>query len=129
MLAQMIHVIGGMKDPAKLGKLQAAVLKRVCEISKTDPVTHLQLLAGSIAETLTHEEADAYAQLRFESMEPEEGETADMFHRRLKRERETFAKLYPNWRIKRSATTAADWRPGGNAGIRADPLREWGDAV
>jgi len=129
MLQQMLHVIGGMKDTHKLGKLQAAVLQRVCEVSNTDPVTHLQLLAGSIAENLTHEEADHYAQRRFGSMEPEEGETPDMFHRRLKRERETFAKLYPNWRIKKSRTSAADWRPGGQAGIVADPLREWGDAV
>lgn len=129
MLQQMMHVIGGMKDPAKLGKLQSALIMRICEISKTDPVTHLQLLAGSIAENFTHDEADYYAQLRFGSMEPEEGETPDTFHRRLKRERETFAKNYLNWKPRRSATAADDWRPGGNAGVRADPLREWGDAV
>jgi hypothetical protein len=129
MLQQMIHVIGGMKDKDKLGKLQAVLLQRVCEVSRTDPVTHLQLLAGSISERFTHEEADHYAQLRFGSMEPEEGETAKMFHGRLARERQVFKKLYPNWKPHMSATAADDWRPGGQAGIAADPLREWGDAV
>jgi hypothetical protein len=129
MLQQMIHVISGMKDTTKLGKLQAALIQRVCEVSNTDPVTHLQLLAGSIAESLTHEQADYYAQLRFNSMEPEEGETAKMFHARMARERQVFKKLYPNWKPWMSKTAADDWRPGGSAGVAADPLREWGDPI
>lgn len=129
MLQQMLHVIGGMKDPVKLGKLQAAVIKRVCEISNTDPVTHLQLLAGSIQENFSHDEADYYAQLRFDAIEPEEGESAKQFHERISRERRAFAKQYPNWNIRKSKTGAPSWRPGGQVGLAANPLHEWGDAV
>lgn len=129
MLQQMLIVIGGMKDTAKLGKLQAAVLQRICDVTDTDPVTHLQLLAGHLAENLTHEEADYYAQRRFRSMEPEPGESSRMFHARLRRERDAFAKQYPNWRPDRSDTAPEAWRPGGQSGLTADPLRSWGDAT
>jgi hypothetical protein len=127
MLQQMIHVISGMKDTAKLGKLQSALIMRVCEISKTDPVTHLQLLAGSIQESFTHEQADYYAHLRFDGIEPEVGESAHQFHARIDRERKAFAKQYPNWNIRKSTTGAPAWRPRVHANA-ADALREWGDA-
>jgi hypothetical protein len=104
MLQQMLTMIGGMKDTTKLGKLQAAILQRICDVTDTDPVTHLQLLAGHLAENLTHEEADYYAQRQF-------------------------AKQYINWRPGRSDTAPEAWRPGGQAGIAADPLRSWGDAT
>lgn len=53
MLQQMLHVIRGMKDINKLGRLQGAVLSRICEISGTDPVEHLDLLKRQVQESLT----------------------------------------------------------------------------
>jgi hypothetical protein len=97
MLQQMLVVIRGMKDTDKLGKLQGAVLARICEVTGVDPVAQLEHLTRNVSQTLSHEEADVYAQRYLGNIEPEPGESPDEYRARLDAERIEFRERYPNW--------------------------------
>jgi hypothetical protein len=108
MLDQMLHIIDGMKDTNKLGRLQGAVISRICEIAGTDPVAHLNNLAQEISVRLTHEEAERYAERVLSPMELG-AETFDSI-RDKRQARRQFARRYPNWRPNDSAALTHDRR-------------------
>jgi hypothetical protein len=97
MLHQMLVVIRGMKDVDKLGKLQGAVLARICEVNGVDPVAHLEHLKRNVSQTLSHKEADLYAQRYLGNIEPEPGESPEQYRHRLITAKALFRERYPNW--------------------------------
>lgn len=50
MLQQMIHIIGGMKDETKLGKLLGAVVRRLHEIGGPKPSVILKEMSAHMEE-------------------------------------------------------------------------------